>query len=143
MPRIKVHPPEKFFDKAYSIPVRITDLNYGNHVGNDSIVSILQEARMQWLHSYGFTEMNIEGTGLIMADLVIEFRNEALYGDTLQARVGLGEITRVGFELIYALSCNRAGKELAVANARTTMICFDYAARKVIAIPEVLKNILT
>ena len=39
---------------TFIIPVRITDLNYGNHVGNDAFVSIIHEARMKWLHSYFF-----------------------------------------------------------------------------------------
>jgi acyl-CoA thioester hydrolase len=34
------------------INVRISDINYGNHVGNDSFVSILHEARVQWLKQH-------------------------------------------------------------------------------------------
>ena len=61
MPRIKIDLPEKFFDVEINIPVRITDINYGDHVGNDSLVGIIHEARMQFLQRYNFTELDIEG----------------------------------------------------------------------------------
>ena len=51
--------------------VRISDINYGNHLGNDSLVSIIHEARILWLKSLNYTELNIEGTGLIMSDLAV------------------------------------------------------------------------
>ena len=73
MTRVKIDFPEKIIGSV-TIPVRITDINYGNHVGNDSFVSIIHEARVQWLSQYGFSELNIAGTSLIMSDLVIEFR---------------------------------------------------------------------
>ena len=62
MARIKINIPPGFIT-TLSIPVRITDLNYGNHLGNDSLVSILHEARVQWLKLNGYTELDIEGTG--------------------------------------------------------------------------------
>ena len=74
MPRIKIDLPEKFFNISINIPVRITDINYGDHVGNDSLVAIIHLARMQFLQQYGFTELNIEGIGLIMSDIFVEFK---------------------------------------------------------------------
>ena len=65
------------------IPVRITDLNYGGHVGNDRILGLTHEARMQFLHSHGYTEMNAAGCGLIMRDAVLDFRKELFYGDAI------------------------------------------------------------
>ena len=78
MPRIKLNIPDNTL-ATLAIPVRITDINYGNHLGNDAFVSIIHEARMQWLHQHGYTELNIEGAGLILADLAVEFRNEGFY----------------------------------------------------------------
>src|SRR6187401_2395526 len=82
-----------------SLKVRITDINYGNHVGNDAFVAIIHEARMQWLHEYQFTELNIAGIGLIMSDLQLEFKNESYYGDEIEITIYAGEISTVSFEL--------------------------------------------
>lgn len=48
MARISIDLPSTFTFSA-TIPVRITDLNYGGHVGNDTILSIIHEARVQYL----------------------------------------------------------------------------------------------
>lgn len=142
MARIKLEVPEKTM-ASFHIPVRITDINYGNHLGNDAFVSIVHEARMQWLHQYGYTELNIEGTGLIMSDLAVEFKSESFYGDVVEVKIGAGEITRVSFELYYQLLAIRNNEHLLLANAKTGMIAYDYDAKKVVAIPGKLRSILT
>lgn len=141
MTRIKIKIPQPII-ATFIIPVRITDINYGNHVGNDAFVSIIHEARMQWLHEHGYTELNIEGAGLIMSDLVVEFKNESFYGDQVEVKLSAGEKSRVSFELYYQLSAKRNNETLLLANAKTGMICYDYNAKKVLAIPEQLRVLL-
>lgn len=142
MPRIKLEMPTVFFI-AVKIPVRITDINYGNHVGNDAFVGIIHEARLKWLQQYGYTELNIDGAGLIMSDLIIEFRNESFYGDTIEVKIGAGETGKVNFDLYYQLSSLRNDKLILLANAKTGMICYDYMHKKVIGIPENLKKLIS
>lgn len=142
MARIKIEVPEKVM-VSFHIPVRITDINYGNHLGNDAFVSIIHEARMQWLHQYGYTELNIEGTGLIMSDLAVEFKSESFYRDVVEVQISAGEISRVGFELYYQLFVTRNNGRMHLANAKTGMICYDYNAKKVVAIPEKLRSLLS
>lgn len=141
MARIKIEIPEKIIG-TFIIPIRIADINYGNHVGNDAFVSIIHEARMQWLQLYSYTELKIEGNGLIMSDLAIEFKNESFYGDMVEVKLGAGEISRVGFELYYQLFAIRNNENILLANAKTGMVCYDYNAKKVAAIPDRLKMIL-
>lgn len=142
MPRTKLNFPEKKFDLTITIPVRITDINYGGHVGNDSLVSVIHEARMQFLHHHGYSEMEIEGTGLIMADLAVEFKNESFYDDVLSIKMAAGDITGVSFGLYYELGTTRAGKEVIIARAKTTMVCYNYAVKKVAPVPEKFKKLL-
>lgn len=135
MSRVKLTLPNKF-SFSCNIPVRITDINYGNHVGNDSILSILHEARMQFLKSMGYSELEFGGIGMIMADVAIEFKKEIFYGDVIKASVTIGEISAIGFELYYLLEVSG----IAVI-ARTNMICYDYPNKKVVKIPtEVLEK---
>lgn len=141
MPRIKLEIPEKIM-AVVRIPVRISDINYGNHVGNDAFVSLIHEARMQWLNGHNYNEMDIEGTGLIMSELVIEFKKEAFYGDLIEIRILAGETTRVGFELFYQLLSVQDKVPLLLANAKTGMVCYHYEEKRVAAIPVALRNIL-
>jgi YbgC/YbaW family acyl-CoA thioester hydrolase len=133
MARVRLQLPENF-SFITQIPVRITDINYGGHVGNDSILSLLHEARMQFLQHAGYTEMNVAGVGLIMADAAIEFKGEAFYGDVLKAYVTADEFSRIGFELYYKLV--KSSDETVVVLAKTGMICFDYEKRKVVSVPQ-------
>jgi acyl-CoA thioester hydrolase len=137
MARVKLEVPvHKIF--TTNIPVRITDINYGNHLGNDALVSIVHEARMQWLVSNNFTELNICGAALIMADLAVEYKAESFYGDTLQIAISIGDITKISFEIFYEINTTRSDKKILLANVKTGMVCFDYEARKVTSIPQAL-----
>lgn len=133
MARIKLTLPSAFSFFA-RIPVRITDVNYGNHLGNDALLSLMHEARMQYLLRCGYTEMNVAGVGLIMSDAAIEFKAEAFYGDVLKVYVAPADFSKVGFDLYYKLV--KDTDETVVALAKTGMVCFDYTARKITAVPK-------
>ena len=123
------------------IPVRISDINYGNHVGNDAILSIIHEARVQFLKSHGYTELNLAGTGTIMADVAIQFKSEAFYGDQLHASIAAGDISKIGFDLFYKLETFLPdNKKVLVANAKTGMICYDYLNKKIVSVPAEVKQ---
>jgi acyl-CoA thioester hydrolase len=121
MARIKIDIPEHKLAEI-KVPVRISDINYGNHVGNDAFVSIIHEARLQWLQQHSYTELDFAGTGLIMSDLAIEFKNESFYGDIIEVAIYAGETARVSFELFYQLSTIRNNTKITLANAKTGMI---------------------
>lgn len=135
MARIIIDLPASFSFTA-TIPVRITDLNYGGHVGNDTILSIIHEARVQFLQSFGYSEKDLGGTGMIMSDVVINFKNELFYGGVISASVGVTNISRASFDLVYVLK----NEGLLIAEAKTGMVCFDYEKRKVTAIPEEVRQ---
>jgi acyl-CoA thioesterase FadM len=135
MPRTKLILPE-VFSFSTEIPVRITDLNYGGHVGNDSILSLIHEIRVQFLRHHSYGELDLAGVGLIMADVTIEFKHEVFYGDILKASVAAAEFSRVGFDLYYKLEKQSGEKWLPVTNARTGMVCYDYSLKKIAAVPK-------
>ena len=141
MPRIKLQIEGDLLFRA-SLTVRISDINYGNHVGNDAFVSMIHEARMQWLMTKGFMELDIEGTGLIMSDLVVEFKQECFYGEHLQVDLIKGEVSKVSFELYYIIYSDRNGTREKLCNARTGMVCYNYAEKKVSPIPLALTELL-
>lgn len=137
MARVKIELPSTWAFHI-DIPVRITDINYGNHLGNDSFLSILHEARMRWIHQHGWTELNIEKTGLIMVDMAVRFKSEAVFGDTLRVHLTPVEWTDLGFDLVYLATNATTGTE--VARAQSGMIFFDYTTRRLTSMPPVFRE---
>jgi len=142
MSRVKIKfPTEKPLFNAV-VPVRIGDVNYGGHVGNDAVLSIIHEARMQMLTAFGLSEMDAGGVGLIMADVAIAYKGESFYKDILDVVIYANELTGTSFDLLYHITTNRNGEVMQVAHAKTGMVCFDYKTRKIAALPDGLKSIL-
>jgi len=113
------------------LTVRIGDINYGNHLGHDRLITLLHQARLDWLHALGAEENNCFGAGLIMRRLVCDYRAEAFLGDALDITMHADELRRTAFTLHYRV-CRG---ETLIAEASTEMVAFDYQARKIIALP--------
>ncbi|MEO5891196.1 MAG: thioesterase family protein [Ferruginibacter sp.] len=141
MARIKIDIPDNSIASVH-IRVRIGDINYGNHVGNDAFVAFIHEARLQWLQQNNYTELNIDGTGLIMSGLSFEFKNESFYGEEISIIISAGEISKVSFDLFYQLTTERKNETILLAKAKTGMVCYDYENKKVAAIPQGLLKML-
>ena len=135
MARVKVALPASF-SFAATLPVRITDLNYGAHLGNDALLGLLHEARVQFLAHLGQVEVDpATRLGFIMVDVAIEYKAEAFHGDVLTIEVAATDPNKYGFDLAYHVK-NQHGKE--VARAKTGMLCFDYTTRKLRLLPAEL-----
>ncbi len=93
MARVKIKFPDENPLHTALIPVRIGDINYGGHIGNDAVLSVIHEARMQLLSQWGFDELHAGGNSLIMGDVMIAYRGEAFYGDILSISMYAEEIT--------------------------------------------------
>lgn len=130
------------FPFATEIQVRVTDLNYGNHLGNDALLGLLHEARVQFYKSYGYSEINLEGFGTIMTDCVLLFKGEAFLGDVLKIEVAVGEFNKYGFDVFYKVTEKHSVKW--IAQAKTGICCFDYVTRKLVSLPaEVISRFST
>jgi len=133
MARVKI-PLPKSFPFATEIPVRVTDINYGGHLGNDRVLALIHEARVQFLQSMGFSELDIGGVGTIMVDAVLVYKSEAFQGDTLRIEVATGEFLKFGFDLFYRVTNKATGRE--VARAKTGLAYFDYGRHKLTRAPQ-------
>jgi len=137
MARIKLEFPDKILFQT-EIPVRITDINYGGHLGNDSILSIVQEARVRFLKEYNYSEKNIDGLGIIMTDCAIVYKSESFYGDVLQIRIGITDFFKYGCDIYYQLVNKKTEKNVAIV--KTGIMFFDYEQRKKARVPEKFLN---
>jgi acyl-CoA thioesterase FadM len=139
MARIVIELPATYLFST-ELPVRVTDLNYGNHVGNDNILGLMHEIRIQFYRSVGLkNELNFEGAvGQVISDASIVYKSEAFLGDVLIGQITAADFNKYGFDLYYLLTNKASGKE--VARGKTGIVCFDYDKRKVASIPETLRS---
>ena len=142
MERIKINLPKSFHFSTI-IKIRITDLNYGGHVGNDSFLSLIHEARQQFLNHFGYSELKIENVSLIMADATIEFKKELNYSDEIKISVTASGFDKYGFDIFYQLEIINNENLILAGKAKTGMLCYDYQNKKLMSVPEEAKNKLT
>ena len=132
MARVKINTPEHYIFET-SCTIRVTDLNYGNHLGNDKLLALVHQARIEFFEAIGASEKDFFGTGVIMADSAIIYQSEGFLNNQVDVKIGVTELSKVGFELIYQFYNATTKKDLALV--KTGMVCFNYETRKVESVP--------
>ncbi|MDO4775961.1 MAG: thioesterase family protein [Cardiobacteriaceae bacterium] len=122
------------------LAVRIADINYGNHLGHDRLISLLHQARVEALAAIGASELDFFGTALILARLETDYRAQAFLHDTLDIAVWLGEMRASRFVLHYRVSRRDSDRETLIAEAQTVMVCFDYQRQRSTAVPDMFRE---
>jgi acyl-CoA thioester hydrolase len=131
--RIELNLPDDF-SFSIDVRVRISDINYGNHLGNDALLSLVHEARLQFLQSRGFSELDIDGCGLILTDAVILYKSQGFHGDLLTILAGVDDFNKYGCDFFFKVIQKNSGKE--VARAKTGIVFFDYNRQKMVPVPS-------
>ena len=139
MARVKIELPKEFIFKT-EIPIRISDINYGGHLGNDAVLSIAHEARLRFLKHYNFTELNAGGAGIIMVDAAVQYKAEGFYGDIILVEIAVADITGVGCDFVYRCTNKNTGTVIAII--KTRIVFYDYNRKKIVSFPEKFGAIL-
>ncbi|NJN43129.1 MAG: thioesterase [Flammeovirgaceae bacterium] len=139
MARVTLEIPESFVFST-DLEVRAGDLNYGAHVGNDRILSLMQEARIQFYRSIGIrSDMHLEGTvGHVISDAQVIYKAEAFLGDVIEIKVAYANFSKNAFDMFFLMTNKESGKE--IARCKTGLVCFDFEIRKVAPIPASFKE---
>lgn len=137
MARVKLELPDRFHFFT-DLRVRISDINYGNHLGNDAVLRLIHEARVRLLDRFGYRELEIEGVGLVIADAVIVYRSQGYYADRLRVGVAVDEFNRNGCDIYYQIVNRDTGRE--VARAKTGIVFFDYRKNRIARLPDAFKQ---
>ena len=137
MSRINIDLPDSF-PFSTELEVRVSDLNYGNHLGNDAVLSLIHEARRRYLRSLGVEEIGSDGAGFVIADAAVVYRAQAFYGDRLRIQVAAGDFGSRGFDFYYRVSHASTGQD--VVHAKTGVVCFDFRAKKVVLMPADIRT---
>jgi acyl-CoA thioester hydrolase len=133
MPRLRLHELEAYAFHWESV-LQPRDINYGGHLGNDALVSLIHAARVRLLRELGASERDLgDGkTALIMTDIAVNYRAEGFLFDAIRIESHVGEISRSGFRIFHRVT--RDGKVLALAE--TGLACFNYGERKIATLPS-------
>ena len=119
---------------ATSLRVRIQDINYANHVGHDTFISLMHEARVCFLHHLGYTEADIEGRAILIADLAVTYKAQARHRDRLTCEIAAGEFNKYGCDIFYRMT--HARNNALILEAKTGIVFFNYRENKVTRIPK-------
>lgn len=119
----------------HKLQISISHLNFGGHVGNSQMADLVHDGRFQMLKNMGINEGNLgDGrTGIIMGDLVINFKAELFIDDIILIESDAGDITEKGLRFFHRISKN--GETAAIAE--TGFAAFDYIERRVGMVPEI------
>ncbi|MGV3666296.1 MAG: acyl-CoA thioesterase [Leptospira bouyouniensis] len=134
MPRIVIDIPTHLVYET-SLSVRISDINFAGHLAHDAILTLTHECRARFFHSHGWTEINVEGKGIVVSDVAIVYKSEAFFPDDLRMQLFVDQISKKSLDMVYVITHKNDGKE--IARAKTAIVFFDYAERKACSIPDI------
>lgn len=140
MPRIKIELPESF-PFTTEIALYQSHMNYGGHLDNALLLTIVSEARSRFFKSLGYHEGNVEGVGIIIADAALQYKSEAFQGEVMVVRMAANDFGKNGCDLVWCMTEKESGRE--VARGKAGIVFLDYAARKVAPVPEEFRRRVT
>jgi len=137
MARIKLQMPENKVHETLH-KVTLAHINYGGHLGNDSVLTLCHEARVCYIESLGHGELNFFGAGLIQSDAAVVYKAEAFRGDEIKIELFIDDIGDYGFDFFYKLT-NQNNKTVALV--KTGIVFFNYEKKKIAKTPEEFREI--
>lgn len=134
MARVVLSYPDEVFRFTTEMPVRITDINGANHLGNDALISMLSEARAQFMVKMGLQEMIENGVGIVVTDLATMYQSESFFPEILSFEVGVTDLNRYGGDYVFRVSKALSGQPVALA--KYGFVFFNFREKKVVPMPE-------
>jgi len=128
-------PPNQKFIYAHTLSVRIGDVNYGNHLAATAVPLMLHQVRLKFLTAQGFSEADIAGIALVVADLYVSYQCESFFDDELLFQLGVEEIGKHSAILVYKISNQTRQKIMGVAKEK--IVFFNAQQKKIASTPMI------
>lgn len=138
MARLNLQFPEQQYYYSTQLTVRVTDINGANHLGNDSMISMISEARARFLFEFGIRETASDGIGIIVTDLATTYKTEAHARDQLLFEVGVMDFNAYGGDITFRIT--RPADQALVAMAKSGFVFFSYQQKRVVTMPETFRD---
>ncbi|WKD27156.1 thioesterase family protein [Halomonas sp. KG2] len=131
MERVTLDFPTAAIIHRHPLTVRVTDMNYGRHLGHDALVSLLHEARVHAFAALGLPEWDMKG---IVADLAVQYQSEARWPDALVIETAVPEPQGKALT-VYQRICH-AETDKVVATARVNQLLLDLSSGRPVKVPD-------
>jgi acyl-CoA thioester hydrolase len=126
------------FAYRHRLAVRFRDCDAMGHVNHAVYLTYLEQCRLTFWHE--LTGTPSPHTRVIIARAECDYRSPAHFGDELEIRLNVAAIGRSSFTLIYEIA--QAENNRLVANGKTVMVSYDYAAGQPVALPAATRELL-
>jgi len=137
MARIHIQLPEQF---SFSTELTLyqSHLNYGGHLDNALLLTLVSEARVRFFKALGYTELDVEGVGILVADAALQYRSEAFHGEVMVVQMAAADLGRKGCDLVWCMTEKTSQRE--VARGKTGIVFFDYTSHQVAPMPTAFRD---
>lgn len=137
MPRIAISP-AAHYPFSTEIQIYISHVNQGGHLDNAQLLTLVSEARVRFFKSLGYREGNVEGLGIVVGDIVAQYKSEGFHGETMLVEMVATDFNKYGFDLQFRMSDKETVREVALGKIGIVLI--TRADRKVSPMPQVFKD---
>lgn len=127
MARVQIPLPEQFMFST-DIALHVSHMNWGGHLDSAQLLVVVSEARERFFVSLGYSQTNIEGLSLVMADAAQRYLSEAFYGDVMIVQMSISEWYDKGFDLTWRMI--NGSNDSVVALGKSAMLFMDVAVGK-------------
>jgi acyl-CoA thioesterase FadM len=113
----------------------MSEINAGNHLGNNTLISLISDARTLFLCHLGMPPEDVGNSrnATLITDLATLYKAPAYFNDQLLIEVGVMDLNRYGGDFIYRVTRQRDA--CVIALAKNGFVFFDFVASKVVEIP--------
>ncbi len=140
MERVRLSFPADEVVHRHPLTVRITDMNYGRHLGHDALVSLLHEARVALFASRDLREWDLGGYPCVAADLAVQYQAETRWPDALVVETAIPAPGRKAIGVYHRIRREADGST--VATARINLVLVDPQSGRPVAIPAAVRDAL-
>jgi acyl-CoA thioester hydrolase len=131
---------ERSFRVTFDLRPRFRDTDAMGHINNAVYITYLEVARQEYWSRFEGPEgpQDYRRVPFILARVTCDFRSEALVKETLEIGIGCTWLGTKSFAFGYEIR-EKATRRL-VVEAGTVQVCYDYAAKRSIPMPDGLRR---
>jgi acyl-CoA thioester hydrolase len=120
-----------------ALPVQWGEQDAFGHVNNTVYFRWCESARLVYLERAGLaSRLKADSVGPILAHIGCDFRKPVVYPDSVEVGSRITRIGRSSFEMDHLVVSAKLG---VVAEARSTLVVYNYAASRSVPLPGALR----
>ena len=127
------------FPVVFELHPRFRDTDAMGHINNAVYVTYLEVARQEYWKRISSVQ-DYRRVPFILANVTIDFRSEALVNEVLAIGIRCEWIGTRSFA--FACEIREKTSQRLVAEATTVQVCYDYEAKRSLAVPDALRRAL-